>query len=101
VLVRVVRGKNSSPLPTPYSPFPQYAILSIKEIIEVMMKGKSNKEIAETVLISIRTVGNYLQSVYQKTGVPNRFALYSLIKEGLPPPEYKRQNPTPQTDANK
>jgi DNA-binding CsgD family transcriptional regulator len=51
-----------------------------KEIVEVMMKGKSNKEIAETVLISIRTVGNYLQNVYKKTGVPNRFALYSLIK---------------------
>jgi DNA-binding CsgD family transcriptional regulator len=51
-----------------------------KEIVEVMMKGKSNKEIADTVLISIRTVGNYLQNVYKKTGVPNRFALYSLIK---------------------
>ena len=51
-----------------------------KEIVEVMMKGRSNKEIADTVLISIRTVGNYLQSVYKKTGVPNRFALYSLIK---------------------
>jgi DNA-binding CsgD family transcriptional regulator len=72
-----------------------------KEIVEVMMKGKSNKEIAGTVLISIRTVGNYLQNVYQKTGVPNRFALYSLIKEGLSPSEYKRQAPTPQTDTNK
>ena len=51
-----------------------------KEIVEVMMKGKSNKEIADTVLISLRTVGNYLQNVYKKTGVPNRFALYSLIK---------------------
>jgi len=51
-----------------------------KEIVEVMMKGRSNKEIADTVLISIRTVGNYLQNVYNKTGAPNRFALYSLIK---------------------
>jgi DNA-binding CsgD family transcriptional regulator len=51
-----------------------------KEIVEVMMKGKSNKEIADTVLISLRTVGNYLQNIYKKTGVPNRFALYSLIK---------------------
>jgi len=51
-----------------------------KEVVEIMMKGKSNKEIAEAALISIRTVGNYLQSVYKKTGVPNRFALYSLIK---------------------
>jgi DNA-binding CsgD family transcriptional regulator len=51
-----------------------------KEIVEVMMQGKSNKEIADTVLISIRTVGNYLQNVYNKTGVQNRFALYALIK---------------------
>ncbi|MCL1930861.1 MAG: LuxR C-terminal-related transcriptional regulator, partial [Treponema sp.] len=51
-----------------------------KEVVEIMMKGKSNKEIAETALISIRTVGNYLQNVYEKTGVANRFALYSLIK---------------------
>ena len=51
-----------------------------KDIVEIMMHGKSNKEIAETLLISIRTVGTYLQNVYKKTGAPNRFALYSLIK---------------------
>jgi len=51
-----------------------------KDIVEVMMKGKSNKEIADTLFISIRTVGAYLQNVYKKTGAPNRFALYSLIK---------------------
>ncbi|WP_461256195.1 LuxR C-terminal-related transcriptional regulator [Treponema sp. R80B11-R83G3] len=51
-----------------------------KDIVEVMMRGKSNKEIADTLLISIRTVGAYLQNVYKKTGALNRFALYSLIK---------------------
>ena len=51
-----------------------------KDIIETMMKGKSNKEIADALLISIRTVGTYLQNVYKKTGALNRFALYSLIK---------------------
>jgi DNA-binding CsgD family transcriptional regulator len=51
-----------------------------KDIVEVMMKGKSNKEIAEALLISLRTVENYLQNVYKKTGVSNRFALYSMIK---------------------
>jgi DNA-binding CsgD family transcriptional regulator len=51
-----------------------------KDIVEVMMRGKSNKEIADTLLISIRTVGTYLQNVYKKTGALNRFALYSLIK---------------------
>jgi DNA-binding CsgD family transcriptional regulator len=51
-----------------------------KDIVEVMMQGKSNKEIAGALFISIRTVGAYLQNVYKKTGAPNRFALYSLIK---------------------
>jgi len=51
-----------------------------KDIIETMMQGKSNREIADTLLISIRTVGTYLQNVYKKTNAPNRFALYSLIK---------------------
>jgi len=51
-----------------------------KDIVEVMMSGKSNKEIADTLFISLRTVGAYLQNVYKKTGVSNRFALYSLIK---------------------
>jgi DNA-binding CsgD family transcriptional regulator len=53
-----------------------------KKIVEVMMRGKSNQEIADALFISNRTVGAYLQSVYKKTGAPNRFALYSLIKEG-------------------
>ncbi|MDR0443373.1 MAG: helix-turn-helix transcriptional regulator [Treponema sp.] len=51
-----------------------------KNIVEVMMKGKSNKEIAEALFISQRTVEKYLQNVYQKTDVSNRFALYSMIK---------------------
>ena len=48
-----------------------------KTIVEVMMRGKSNKEIAEELLIFLRTVENYLQNVYKKTGVTNRFALFN------------------------
>ena len=51
-----------------------------KDIVEIVMHGKSNREIAESLFISIRTVGVYLQNVYKKTGAPNRFALYTLIK---------------------
>jgi DNA-binding CsgD family transcriptional regulator len=36
-----------------------------KDIVEVMINGKSNKEIANTLFISIRTVGAYLQNVYK------------------------------------
>ena len=51
-----------------------------KDIVEIMMQGKSNREIAEALFISIRTVATYLKNVYKKTDAPNRFALYSLIK---------------------
>jgi hypothetical protein len=36
--------------------------------------------IGEVVLISRKTVESYLSEIYRKTGVPNRFALYTLIK---------------------
>ena len=51
-----------------------------KEIVEIMMQGRSNKEIAASMHISVRTAATYLQNVYKKTNVPNRFSLYSLIK---------------------
>jgi DNA-binding CsgD family transcriptional regulator len=51
-----------------------------RDIVEIMMKGKSNKEIAEALLLSLRTVESYMQNTYKKTGVSNRFALYSMIK---------------------
>jgi DNA-binding CsgD family transcriptional regulator len=52
-----------------------------QDIIKAVMQGKSNKEIANTVFVSPKTVEFHLRSVYKKTGVPNRFALYVLIKD--------------------
>lgn len=50
------------------------------EIADSLMRGKTNKEIADNLCIALKTVETYLSSVYRKTGAPNRFALYSLIK---------------------
>jgi DNA-binding CsgD family transcriptional regulator len=50
-----------------------------REIIEALLHGKSNKEIAETILVSIKTVEAHLSHIYRKTGVPGRYALYTLI----------------------
>ncbi|MDR3301253.1 MAG: helix-turn-helix transcriptional regulator [Spirochaetaceae bacterium] len=52
-----------------------------QDIVKAVMQGKSNKEIANTVFVSPKTVEFHLRSVYKKTGVPNRFALYVLIKD--------------------
>jgi DNA-binding NarL/FixJ family response regulator len=51
-----------------------------KGVVDALMRGRTNKEIAEIVFISRKTVESYLSEIYRKTGVPNRFALYTLIK---------------------
>jgi HD-GYP domain-containing protein (c-di-GMP phosphodiesterase class II) len=44
------------------------------EILLVLVRGKSNKEIADDLLISVKTVGNHVQHLYEKTGVRSRAA---------------------------
>lgn len=51
-----------------------------KEIIESLILGKSNKEIAEMLYISSKTVENHLSNIYAKTIAKNRFQLISLLQ---------------------
>ena len=44
------------------------------EILLVLVRGKSNQEIADDLKISAKTVGNHVQHVYEKTGVRSRAA---------------------------
>jgi HD-GYP domain-containing protein (c-di-GMP phosphodiesterase class II) len=44
------------------------------EILLVLVRGKSNQEIADELRISIKTVGNHVQHVYEKAGVRSRAA---------------------------
>jgi HD-GYP domain-containing protein (c-di-GMP phosphodiesterase class II) len=44
------------------------------EILLVLVRGKSNQEIADTLRISAKTVGNHVQHVYEKAGVRSRAA---------------------------
>jgi HD-GYP domain-containing protein (c-di-GMP phosphodiesterase class II) len=44
------------------------------EILLVLVRGKSNQEIAEALQISAKTVGHHVQHVYQKAGVRSRAA---------------------------
>jgi HD-GYP domain-containing protein (c-di-GMP phosphodiesterase class II) len=44
------------------------------EILLVLVRGKSNQEIAADLRISAKTVGNHVQHVYEKTGVRSRAA---------------------------
>jgi len=49
------------------------------EIIRLLLKGKSNKEIEDELFISIHTVRNHVYNIYQKLGVKNRVELVNLI----------------------
>jgi len=44
------------------------------EILLVLVRGKSNQEIADDLRISAKTVGNHVQHVYEKAGVRSRAA---------------------------
>jgi HD-GYP domain-containing protein (c-di-GMP phosphodiesterase class II) len=44
------------------------------EILLVLVRGKSNQEIADDLRISVKTVGNHVQHFYEKAGVRSRAA---------------------------
>jgi len=43
--------------------------------------GRSNKEIADDLFLSVRTVANRLQRVYEKLGVSSRTELASALSD--------------------
>ncbi|ULQ58648.1 helix-turn-helix transcriptional regulator [Brucepastera parasyntrophica] len=49
------------------------------EIVEALLQGKSNKEIAVALKIEVNTVQVHLQNVYRKTGAPGRYAIMALV----------------------
>lgn len=56
-----------------------------KEIIALLLKGLSNREIAEKLFISPNTVKTHIKNIYAKLGVSNRVLLFSLLQEKSTP----------------
>lgn len=52
-----------------------------KEIAELILQGKSNKEIEHQLFISAHTVKNHIYSLYQKVGVKSRGQLVNTMLE--------------------
>ena len=50
-----------------------------KEVIELICRGKTNREIADQLFISIETVKDHNYKIFQKTGVKNRTQLVNLV----------------------
>ncbi len=51
-----------------------------REILFIMIQGKSNQEIAQKLFISLKTVKNHVYNIYQKTGAKNRIELAFQVK---------------------
>ena len=52
----------------------------VNEIIELICKGKSNRDISDSLFISLQTVKDHVHRIYLKTGVKNRVQLTNLIR---------------------
>ena len=52
-----------------------------KEILELLIKGKSNKQIERDLFISSHTVKNHIYSLYQKLGIKSRGQLMQFISK--------------------
>jgi DNA-binding CsgD family transcriptional regulator len=50
-----------------------------REIMELILEGKSNKEIEELLFISFNTVKNHVYHLYQKLGINSRSQLMHLV----------------------
>ncbi len=51
-----------------------------EEIIEQLVQGKTNREIAEHLFISTNTVKTHIKNIYGKLKVSNRVQLFSLLR---------------------
>jgi DNA-binding CsgD family transcriptional regulator len=51
-----------------------------REVVEAMLQGKTDKEIAVKLNIAVNTVQVHLKRIYRKTGAAGRFALYALVR---------------------
>lgn len=51
-----------------------------KELIPLLLEGKSNRDIGEALFISANTVKTHIKNIYRKAGVSNRLQLLSKLR---------------------
>lgn len=54
-----------------------------REVVQLLIRGKSNKDIEGELYISINTVKNHISNIYRKFGVKNRLQLTNSLKNLL------------------
>lgn len=51
------------------------------EVVELICKGMTNKEISDSLFISVQTVKDHIHRIFIKTGVKNRVQLTNLLEQ--------------------
>jgi DNA-binding CsgD family transcriptional regulator len=51
-----------------------------KEVVNLVLKGKSNKQIEDELFISLKTVTSHIYNIYKKLGVKNRVEMIRKVK---------------------
>lgn len=74
-----------SVLPPPGERFWQWDVLTEREveIVEMVIDGKRNAEIAQALFLGKGTVANYLQNIYHKLGVHSRVELIGAVRDHI------------------
>jgi DNA-binding CsgD family transcriptional regulator len=54
------------------------------EIVDLILRGKSNADIEKALFISIHTVKNHITGIHRKLGVRGRWQLIGLFRQGTP-----------------
>ena len=67
------RGRNAAPLRRPFDLTEREA-----EVLNLLVSGASDAEIARQLVISVRTANRHVANILSKTGAPNRTAAAAL-----------------------
>lgn len=79
----LVRPRLTDVVPTPRAPSPKLAVLptSLARVAQALAEGRSDKEIASAMSLTVPTVRTYVQRIYRTLGVHKRAELALLIAE--------------------
>lgn len=81
MLATTFQGHRALWIELPASPasLPDTLTAAEREVVELVLAGSSNQEIADTRGASYRTVANQLASIFKKVGVSSRVELVAKL----------------------
>ena len=61
------------------------------EVLNLLARGYTNREIAATLVISVKTVSVHVSHILRKLGAPNRLEAAAIAHRLAPPPTVRPQ----------